>query len=104
MTSNLKAVKCGCMLQKANNIKIIIQNEKGNIMKWTFIDPALVDKKIFGLNEIFACKVAKWHYKYDVRGFYLKGWETHADLVEFDPITNKKLNVSQWYIFAAKGV
>jgi len=74
-------------------------------MTWTFIDPETVNKTIFGFKEkVFCCKVAKWHCKYDIRMFQLKGWNTIGDLIEYDPITGNKLKNSQWYVFAAKGV
>ena len=68
------------------------------------IDPELVDKNIFGFDhKIFACKVAKWHGKYDVRGFVLKGWRTFAELTDTDPRNGKALKESTWFIYAAKG-
>ncbi len=73
-------------------------------MKWQFIDPEFVDKTIFGFNnKIIACKVALWHGKSDVRGFYLKDWRTFAELLDIDPRTGKELKQSKWFIYAAKG-
>ena len=73
-------------------------------MKWTLINPEFVDKKIFCFEQkIIACKVARWNSKSDVRTFFLKGWSTFASLTDIDPITNKKLKTSEWFIFAGKG-
>ena len=72
-------------------------------MRWQFIDPDLIDKSIFGLNKVYACKVAEWNGKSDVRGYSLNGWLTFADLLEYDPRKNKKLAYSKWYVFAVKG-
>lgn len=73
-------------------------------MKWSFIDTCLLDKKIFGFKDkIFACKVAKWNGKSDVRGFQLQGWQTYAEISDVDPVTVKRLKKSKWFIYAAKG-
>jgi hypothetical protein len=73
-------------------------------MKWHYLDPDLVNKNVFGFRDkIFACKVAKWHCKSDVRGFTLKGWRTFAECCEFDPRSGKELKESTWFIFAAIG-
>ena len=73
-------------------------------MNWTYLDPDMIDKNIFGFKyKIFAVKVAKWHCKFDIRGFRLNGWELYADLCEFDPRTGRELENSDWFIFAAKG-
>jgi hypothetical protein len=73
-------------------------------MKWTFINPDFVDKNIFGFKyKIFACKVAVWHGKSDVRGYELKGWKTFAEVSDFDPRTEKQLKQSKWFMYAGKG-
>jgi hypothetical protein len=73
-------------------------------MKWTLLDPDLVDSSKFGLTKIHACKVAKWIGKSDIRGYQLRGWITYADLSEVDPKTKEQLTSSKWFIYAAKGV
>ena len=73
-------------------------------MKWTILDPDLVDSSIFGLSKIYTVKVAKWTGKSDIRVFQLSGWITYAVLSDFDPITKEQLTTSEWFIYAAKGV
>jgi len=73
-------------------------------MTWTFINPDFVDKNIFGFsNKIFACKVALWHCKSDIRGFSLKGWQSFAELSDIDPRNGKLLKKSKWFIYCAIG-
>jgi len=71
-------------------------------MKWAFIPPETVKPAVFGLREVYALKVARYVGE-EVRCFSLKGWRTCADLIDIDPLTGRRLNVSEWFIFAAKG-
>ena len=73
-------------------------------MKWTYLDPATVDKSIFGYKRsIYTVRVAKYHGKFDVRSFRLKGCDLFADLLNYNPVTGKSLKQSVFFIFAAKG-
>jgi hypothetical protein len=73
-------------------------------MKWTILEPEVIDSSIFGLSKIYAIKVAKWTGQSDIRGYKLRGWITYADLTDFDPITKEQLKTSEWFIYAAKGI
>jgi hypothetical protein len=72
-------------------------------LKWTFLHPQEVDPAVFGLSEILALKVARYRGDLDVRLVSVPGWKTFADLLDWHPVTGKKLETSQWFIFAAKG-
>jgi hypothetical protein len=73
-------------------------------MKWTILDPDLVDSSKFGLSKIFSVKVAKWTGKSDIRLFQLSGWINYAELSDIDQITKEQLTTSRWFIYAAKGI
>lgn len=72
-------------------------------MKWTFISPETVKPAVFSLKEVHALKVALYSGE-EVRCFSLKGWKTYADLTDIDPRTGERLDHSEWFIFAAKGI
>ena len=72
--------------------------------KWTFLEPTAVNPKVFGFIKILAVKIKKHTEDYDVRLFSLRGWNTFADLMDYDPRTGKKLDMPEWFIFAAKGI
>jgi hypothetical protein len=72
-------------------------------MPWKFIDPRSIDPGLFGLSELHAVKVKKHDGQDDIRCFYLKGWNTFADLTDTDSGTIRQLNHSEWFVFAAKG-
>jgi len=72
-------------------------------MSWMFIDPRSVDLRLFGLSEVYAVKVKKYDGQGDVRCFSLRGGGIFADLMDTDPRTGKKLDRSEWFVFAAKG-
>jgi hypothetical protein len=73
-------------------------------MKWEFIDTNSVDPGVFGMSRITAVKVSRYVGDGDIRCFKLKGWVTFADFVEYNPISGKRMNHSEWWVFAAKGV
>lgn len=58
-------------------------------MKWFFLTTIL--------------KVAKWNGG-DPRNFKLKNHKTTAELTDFNPITQKQLKQSKWFIFAERTV
>ena len=72
-------------------------------MKWKFIAVESFKPSVFGLNVLFAVKVARWHGKSDVRGFYLKDWISIAEFLDYDPMTGKDLKIARWFIFCAIG-
>jgi hypothetical protein len=57
-------------------------------MKWTHLE-----------NDL---KVAKWTGKGDVRGFSLRGYNTSADLIDFNPVTGEDIKTSTWFVFAKR--
>ena len=74
-------------------------------MKWYYIDPEFINKDLFGFDEkVYACKVAKWNKKEDIRTYSLKGWKVSVELSEIDPRKEKVLKKSKWFIYACKGV
>lgn len=72
-------------------------------MKWHYLNPCDFNNNQFGLKNIKAIKVAKWHCNYDARAFQLKNWITYADLIDFNPISGRETKESNWYIYAIKG-
>ena len=70
---------------------------------WTYIDPSMIDPRVFGLHKIVACKIMEYHGTDDIRLFRLRGWITFADLVDCHPVTGLKLPGSTWFTWAAKG-
>lgn len=71
--------------------------------KWHYIDTTKCNPGVFGLNKLFAVRVREHDYDDDVRNVSVKGWYTVADLMDYNPITGKKLQSSKWFIFTAKG-
>ena len=71
------------------------------MMKWEYIDPSTVDSKFFGFKPSVV-KVCQWNDDKDVRTFGLMGWDTFSIILDFHPVTRKKLNSPEWFMFAAK--
>ena len=73
-------------------------------MKWYKLDPESFNPMVFGLHRIDEIQCAKGYGVGEIRLFTRKGWETFAELLDYNPITMKRIRLSQWWIFAAKGV
>ncbi|MFH1051031.1 MAG: hypothetical protein V1779_08925 [bacterium] len=72
--------------------------------QWHFIDPDTCIPSLFGLKRLWAVKVKKHDGLKDVRSVYVLGdWKVYSELLEYDPVSFKKLKQSTWFIFAAKG-
>jgi hypothetical protein len=72
-------------------------------LKWTFLHPQEVDPAVFGLSEILALKVARYRGDLDIRSVCVRGWKSFADLLDWHPVTGKRLDTAQWFIFTAIG-
>ncbi len=73
-------------------------------MKWYKLDPKDFKPEPFGLTRIHEIECTNGYGKGEVRCFVREGWETFAEHLDYNPITMKPLRLSQWWIFAAKGV
>ena len=80
------------------------QKEEISMAEWTFIEPETINPAVFGFAKVLAVKVKKHSGSCDVRCFSLKGWRTFADLTDRDPRTGKRLEMPEWFVFAAKGI
>jgi hypothetical protein len=72
--------------------------------KWEYLNPEYFNPQLFCFHKLWAVKVRKHDGKCDVRGVRVRGnWKLFADVLEYHPITGKKLKYPYWFIFAAKG-
>ena len=72
-------------------------------MKWHDLNPDDFKPEIFGLSRIYKIQCAIGYGVGEIHCFTRKGWSTFAELLDYNPITMKPIEFSQWWIFAAKG-
>lgn len=70
--------------------------------RWTFLDPQTASPELFGLEDILALKVKRHTGDQDVRTVRVYGWRTFAEFTDRDPKTGEELEMTKWFIFAAK--
>jgi len=79
------------------------KRQSGVTDSWTYLDPRAVSADAFGLKEVHAVKVKRFREQMDVRNYDLAGWQTCAELTDYDPDSGEPLEAAEWFVFAAQG-